>query len=61
MCAARDRTLVLALKEMVADYTPSAHVLQTLDDDESVNTPVLHDGNGNGNGRRVRRAPALNY
>jgi FlaA1/EpsC-like NDP-sugar epimerase len=61
MCAARDRTLVLALKEMVTDYTPSAHVLQTLDEDESVNTPVLHKGNGTGNARRVRTAPALNY
>ena len=58
MCAARDRNLVLLLKDMVADYSPSAHVLQTLQDEELLAAaPVRH----NGHGRGVRTTPAFNY
>jgi len=57
MCADRDRNLVLALKEMVADYTPSAHVMETMLDEVPVNAPAVR----NGSGRAVRTATALNY
>jgi FlaA1/EpsC-like NDP-sugar epimerase len=57
MCAARDRSLILMLKDMVADYSPSAHVLQTLQDEELLTAaPVRHNGNGRG-----VRTPAFNY
>jgi FlaA1/EpsC-like NDP-sugar epimerase len=61
MCAARDRRLVLTLmKDMVADYKPSTHVLETLVGEEPVPAgPTPH----NGNLRLTRRASAstLNY
>lgn len=57
LCVARDRNLVLTLKDMVADYSPSAHVLQTFLDKEPVK--ALH--NGNGRSVRAATAPALNY
>ncbi len=59
MCAARDRNLILMLKDMVADYTPSPHVLQTLMNEAPVRTAVAK----NGNTRLVGTAPAasLNY
>jgi FlaA1/EpsC-like NDP-sugar epimerase len=58
MCAARNRSLILMLKDMVADYSPSAHVLQMLQDEELLTTAPVRQ---NGNGRGVRTTPVFNY
>ncbi|MGI8962663.1 MAG: polysaccharide biosynthesis protein [Bryobacteraceae bacterium] len=58
MCVARDRHLVLRLKDMVADYSPSAHVLQTLQEEELLTAATAPH---NGTGRGVRTVPAFNY
>jgi FlaA1/EpsC-like NDP-sugar epimerase len=54
LCAARDARLVLTLKNMVSDYKPSAHVLQTLETEASV--PVRATAH-NGKIRLTRAAP----
>ncbi len=66
MCATRDRALVLTLKELVADYSPSAHVRETLMNEvpELTQVTTRHgNGSGNGNGRLLNTTPAatLNY
>jgi FlaA1/EpsC-like NDP-sugar epimerase len=64
MCGARDPGLVLTLKDVVADYSPSAHVRQTLLAEAPELAQVTHKGNGTGKGNSRfvgSTAATLNY
>jgi FlaA1/EpsC-like NDP-sugar epimerase len=60
LCAARDRSLVLMLQDMVSDYKPSSQVLQTLLT-ETLVPKGPRPQNGKFRAARTAAAPTLNY